>query len=577
MKKYHTLLVVAITILFVALLTWVLPITYVTNGEMISGEKVQAGIFSLASYSLFTFYNFIYVFIYLLFVGGLYGLLGKCSAYRVMLDKIVDHVKKFKILYLVITVLVLSVVVSFTGYTFEALVFLPFIASIVLLLGYDRITAALVTVGSISTGVIGSLFGKLVAGKINSIIESTTYTDLIIPKVIILVLCSALLILFVILYAKKKSVKENVEEGFLIPKKVTSKTVKVWPLITILSIFLVVFILSGIDWSGAFKVSFFTDMLTTINSWPVFSKYIVLTIGVLVVLYNILKSLYDNKKNASKKDTKFMSKRRMIVTIVFGSIAFLALLKILLEDVFKATYFMNKLLEAIKVDSVISGFTFEKLLGSVLAFGSWTYNEYLVLIIVAMIAIKFVYRIKMFEVIDNIGDGFKKVLYAALVVLLSYTVLILISSHPIGLTLVHNDLYSLLNTNGLNVFTYPIATLVSALFNSDFGYYEYGVLSASYAASAYTGSGVLPLVEFFTQTMYGFAMYFAPTSVILLFTLSLLDIKYTTWLKKIGLYLLLLLLAIFVIYLYLFNVLVLAIILTVVFIGLATCYAIFSK
>ena len=315
-------------------------------------------------------------------------------------------------------------------------------------------------------------------------------------------------------------------------------------------------------------------MLTTINSWPVFSKYIVLTIGVLVVLYNVLKSLYDNKKNASKKDTKFMSKRRMIVAIVFGSIAFLALLKILLEDVFKATYFMNKLLEAIKVDSVISGFTFEKLLGSVLAFGSWTYNEYLMLIMVAMIAIKFVYRIKMFEVIENVGDGFKKVLYAALVVLLSYTVLILISSHPIGLTII-KPLLEL--TEGLNIFTYPLATLFSALFNSDFAYYEYGVLSASYAASAYTGSGVLPLVGFFTQTMYGFAMYFAPTSVILLFTLSLLDIKYTTWLKKIGLYLLLLLLAIFVIYLYLFNVLVLAIILTVVFIGLATCYAIFSK
>lgn len=545
MKKYHTLLVVAITILFVALLTWFLPITYMSNGELIDSNKVQAGIFSVTSYSLFTFYNFIYVFVYLLFIGGLYGLLNKCSAYRVLLDRMVKHVKNYKILYLIVTVLLISVIVSFTGYTFEALIFLPFIASVVLLLGYDKITAALVTVGSISTGVIGSLFGKIIAGKINSVLESTTYTDYWLPKVIVLVLSCAILVFYVIRYAKKKSEKEEIEEGFLVPKKVTSKSVKVWPLVTILALFIVVFIVSGIDWTGAFKINFFSDALTTIKSWPVLSKYIILVISVFAILYNLLTSLYKRKKE-SKKDAKLMSKRRMIVTIIFGVIAFLALLKIMLEDVFKATDFMNKALEAIKVDSLITDFTFDKLLGSVVAFGSWTYNEYLMLIMVAMLAIKFTYHIKMSEVLDNIGEGFKKVLYGALVVLLSYTVLILISSHPIGLTII-KPLLEL--TEGLNIFTYPLATLFSALFNSDFAYYEYGVLNATYAATAYTGSGVIPFVEFITQTMYGFAMIFAPTSVILLFTLSLLDIKYTTWLKKIWLYLLMTLAVIVLVYL----------------------------
>lgn len=573
MKKYHTLLVVAIIVLFIALLTWFIPITYMNNGELIASDKVQAGIVSVTSYSLFTFYNFIYVFIYLLFVGGLYGLLGKCSAYRVLLDKIVKHVKKFKLLYLIVTVLVISAIVSFTGYTFEALIFLPFIASVVLLLGYDKITAALVTVGSISTGVIGSIFGKLVAGKLNSVLESLTYTDYWLPKLIILVVSCALLIFFVVIYAKKKSEKEEIEESFLIPKKVTSSKVKVWPLATILTIFIVVYVLAGIDWAGAFKVNFFSDALTTINSWPIFSKYIVVTVSALVVLYNLAKAFIKRAKE-DKKDAKLMSKRRMIVTIIFGVIALLAFLKIMLEDVFKATDFMNKALEAIKVDTFIKDFTFEKLLGSVVAFGSWTYNEYLMLIMVLILSIKFTYRIKLADVIGNIGDGFKKVLYGALVVLLSYTVLILISSHPIGLTIAKPILEI---TNGFNVFTYPIATLFSALFNTDFAYYEYGVLNVTYAATAYTGSGVIPLAEFITQTMYGFAMYFAPTSVILLFTLSLLDIKYTTWLKKIWLLLILLLLAIFAVYLILFNELVIGIIVAVVDIIAVVLYAIFSK
>ena len=544
MKKYHTLLVVAITILFVMLLTWILPITYL-NGELIVGERVQAGIFSTLTYSLFTFYNFIYVFLYLLLTGGLYGLLNKTGAYRVLLDKVVKHVKTRKVLWLVITVLLIALVVSFTGYTFQILVILPFVAAVVLLLGYDKIVAAMVTVGSVSIGVIGSTFSKLIAGKLNGILESVKYTDLIIPKAVLLLVCCVVLILNIIHYAKKHEVKENVEEGFLVPSKVAGKKVKVWPLVVIFIAFAVIMTLAAIDWTGAFNIKFFDDALTTIKSWPVLSKYIVLAISVFAILYNVFTSLYKRRKSA-KKDDKLMSKRRKIVTIIFGVIAFLALLKIMLEDVFGATNFMTKALEAIKVDGLISGFTFEKLLGAVTAFGSWTYNDYLMLMIVAMVAIKFIYRIKLADVIDCMGEGCKKVLYACMVVMLSYTVLILLSSHPVGLTVV-KPLLGL--TDGLNILTYPLSTLFSALFNTDFAYYEYGVLNVSYAATAFTGSNVLPLAEFITQTMYGFAILLAPTSVVLLFTLSVLDIKYTTWLKKMLFVILELLLAIFIAYL----------------------------
>lgn len=543
MKKYHTLLVVAITVLVVALLTWILPITYY-QGELISGERVQAGIISIGTYGFFTFYNFIYVFIGLLLVGGLYGVLNKVPAYRVLLDRLVKHVKNHKVLYLILTVLLLSIIVAFTGFTFEMLVFLPFIASVVLLLGYDKIVAAMVTVGSVSVGVIGSLFSKPIVGKLNEVLETTTYKDLIIPKVVILVVCAIVLIVNIILRAKKSVVKETVEESFLVPKKVTSKKVKVWPLATIAIIGTILMVLGGIDWVGAFNVAFFNDALTTVKAWPILSKYIILAIGVIVVLYNLLRNYYLRMKEG-KKDKDYMSKCRKIVTIVFGVIAFLALLKIMLEDLFKATDIMNKAIEAIKLDGIVSGFTFDKLFGSVVAFGNWTYNDYMILLLLVVLAIKFTYRVKFSEVIENAGEGFKNVLYGCLVVILSYTVLILVSGHPIGLTVVKPLLEA---TKGLHVLLYPISTLFSALFNSDFAYYEYGVLNAAYVTTAYTGNGVLPFAEFITQTMYGFAMLLAPTSVVLLFTLSVLDIKYTTWLKKILLLIIELLLVLFLSY-----------------------------
>ena len=139
-------------------------------------------------------------------IGGLYGLLNKTGAYRLLLDKVVKHVKELKVLSLSITVLLIAVIVSFTGFTYEALVVLPFRAAVVLLLGYDRITAAMVTVGSISVGIIGSTFAKAIAGKINTVLETPTYTDLIIPKVVVLILCSVVLVLNIIHHAKKNEV-----------------------------------------------------------------------------------------------------------------------------------------------------------------------------------------------------------------------------------------------------------------------------------------------------------------------------------------------------------------------------------
>ena len=137
MKKYNTLFVVVVSILAVLLLTWVLPITYL-NGTLMEEPTSQAGIANLFMYPTYTFYIFVYTFVYLLAVGGLYGLLNRTGAYRSLLDKIVNYTKKHEIVWLVVTVLLISIVVSFTGFTIQALIVLPLIASLVLLLGYDN-------------------------------------------------------------------------------------------------------------------------------------------------------------------------------------------------------------------------------------------------------------------------------------------------------------------------------------------------------------------------------------------------------------------------------------------------------
>ena len=94
MKKHNTLKVVVITLLVFLLLTWILPAaTYQSTYQEVG--RSQVGLFDLFSYNylntVLSYFGYISVFI--LMVGGFYGVLVRVGAYRKILDTIC---KKFK-------------------------------------------------------------------------------------------------------------------------------------------------------------------------------------------------------------------------------------------------------------------------------------------------------------------------------------------------------------------------------------------------------------------------------------------------------------------------------------------------
>ena len=452
MKKYNTLFVVIFTVLFVALLTWILPITYL-GGEFVTEARNQMGIADLFTYPTFLVYNFVYILVYVLLVGAFYGVLNKTGAYRQVLDGLVKFLKGKEILFTCILVVLLSVIVSFTGFTYEAIIIFPFIIAIVFMLGYDKITASLVTLGPVITGIMGSTFSNAVNGTFNGILNSSStiveFTDLIWAKLAILLVTNALLVIYIIFYSKRNKVTK-VEESIFIPEK-TKEEKKKWPLITALIVTLVILVVSTINWTNAFQITFFSDILEKVKS---------LTIG---------------------------------------------------------------------------GYTiWERLLGNVVAFGSWTYNEYFVFLFIMIIVIKLIYHVKFEELFDGIFDGIKNYLYAAGVMLLAYTVLICTSNHPVILTIlkpllvVGEEFNSLLL--GLKL---ALSTFVSALFSTDFGFHNYTILPLTYVTTFIKDTEMYAICGFITQMMNGLAMLVAPTSAVLLFNLSSLKINYLEWLKKI--------------------------------------------
>ena len=330
MKKNNTLKVLLITILFVYLLTWILPITYYSGG-LNTDVRYPVGLFDMFNYPTLTLYYFGTTVIYILAVGAFYGVFNKTGVFKKIVDKIVKLFKGKEILFFGTVVTLLAIIVAFCGFGYELIFLLPLLTAIILSMGYDKITVAMTSVGSIAVGFAGSLFASDITGTFGDTL-ATTYTDLIWFRVAMLVLGIALLVFNIIYRVKKKDIKKE-EDKELLPEKIEKKTKKgkvkkSWPAIVIFDLILILMILGALNFSGAFGINIFETfhqsvLGVTIKDYAIFSKILgstmssaslgnwsttefttilILATIVLAIIYRIsINDMFDGYKEGAKK------------------------------------------------------------------------------------------------------------------------------------------------------------------------------------------------------------------------------------------------------------------------------------
>lgn len=277
MKKHNILKVVLISILVVVLCTWLFP-SASFNTALVEGERMQVGLFDLFSYPLVALSYFGYSFIYVLLIGAFYGVLSKIPAYKELLNKIVKGFKSREWLFLVITMVVITAITSVTGLSFGLLVIFPITISLVLMMGYNKLVAASVTVGSVIAGLIGTTLGSSSVSYLNYLLN-TKITDGMVPKIIVLVVALGLLVFNVLMYAKKTK-NNDVQESSLIPSNVEvqkGKKIRIWPLALVFDLTIIILMLGVIDWESVFGLEIFesaTSAVTefSIGGFPIFGK-----------------------------------------------------------------------------------------------------------------------------------------------------------------------------------------------------------------------------------------------------------------------------------------------------------------
>jgi len=428
------------TILLSIILTWIFPITYF-GYSLMEDAKMEVGLFELFSYGPTIFNYFGSVIFYVLAIGGFYGVLYKIDGYRNLLDKIANKFKGKENIFLCIVMILLAIITSMAGLANALLFLFPFLISVILVMGYDKTTAALATVGAVAVGLIGTTVSATNIDAIVGLLELDFSSELL-TKAIILVVGLVLLVFNVLRYAKNHKLDKIAKDN--LPVSTDSKK-RSWPIVVIIDIVLITMILASISWETVLGVKVFNTFHETVTTFEI------------------------------------------------GGLAI-----------------------------------FGKLLGdtSMVAFGNWTLADFTLLLTIGAGIIAICYKKKFNEFFEAYLNGMKKAVKPAVLIFLAYIVLVITATHPVLLAIFKPILTA---TSGFNVFTMSFVALISSIFSIE--PYYIATTALPYIASIIKDTTTYPLIAVVWQSMQGLAILIAPTSVVLISTLSYLDISFWKWIK----------------------------------------------
>lgn len=534
MKKHNTSKVVLGTMLVLLVFTWIFPAAYY-SGEYVDQGRVQMGLFDLFEYPLTAISYFGYIPMYLLFVGGFYGVLYKIPAYRNLLDKVAAKAKNHSRLTIILIVALLALGVSICGLQIGFALFIPFLVSLLVLMGYDNKIVAYTLVGALAAGLVGSTYGVQNTGLAASVL-SLNFDFQIGVKFVLLAVSVFLVVLNVLLTIRKQEritvseikldsnkkeakVEEVVVEEVEAPvKKETKAPAK-----------------KSTTTKGAGKnagkgtkgkgKSTSTKGKSTKTNKNTKSKNAnkaALKDGDVIVAKNecnCCRCLVPEEAEGSKTTWP--------ITLLFTLLFVVMILAFIPwgETGFNNSFFADLTKSAIEFE--LFGFPiFGKLLGNVIAFGEWSLNQLLLPMALALLVLAFIYKVKFNDVLDGFMAGVKKAVMPAVIAVAMYTVLVIVTYHPYQLTM-YKAILDL--SKGFNIATTTLVSLLASVFNVDPIYTAQSYLP--YYVSVVTNADNYPLVGVIYQAIYGFTSLFAPTSLILMATLSYLKVNYLDWLK----------------------------------------------
>lgn len=420
-----------------------------------------------------SFYYFFDTAVYLLVLGAFYGVLKEIPAYKKLVDNFAGKLKNYSKVFVIIVTVLFAILTSVTGLINALLVFVPFFAMIILALGYDKLVAISSTIVSMLVGFIGGVYVTFRDPNSYYGYSATTIEGM-----------SSLSLYDNIWFKLALLVLGTVLLVFFISryiKGVQDKKVKY-----------------ELNESNEVTVSEVKGDYKNIRTWPIIFVFAV----ILVIL--ILGYMPWNKLFGIEVFDKFND---WLLGIKIGDFA-------IFSNVITSTAYS---------------------LGNLASLGS--YMSIIITLILFTLILKFVYKIKFDEMLDNFMTGAKKMVPTVFLVMITYA--ILVCAYNYGFM---SNIISLISDSklGLNVLTGTFISGLGSLLHTDLYYTVAGVYSTMMAQV--TDESLYSVYAMLFQSVYGIVSIIGPTSFLLIFALKYFDVPYTSWVKYIWRFVLMLLL-----------------------------------
>lgn len=268
----------------------VLVLTWIFKGGYFAGATFQtitedpnglgfADMFTVISYGVQSIAT---KALFILAVGAFYGVLVQTGSYKKLVSTIAKKLKGKEILFVIIASLLFVAMGSLLTQSLVALVFVPFVISIILNIKLDKMTAFVTTIGSMLIGLMGATYGFEGISEFNYYLSMYSGSEgalNVLVQLIVVVVGYVLLNFFTVTHAKKvlkdKKLNESENDPFMVEK--SDKKSKMVSSIVVLSLIFVLVILGYVGWNSAFGITCFDTFHTwltglEIGGFAIFSK-----------------------------------------------------------------------------------------------------------------------------------------------------------------------------------------------------------------------------------------------------------------------------------------------------------------
>ena len=457
MKKQNLWKVVLLTALVFLILTWILPAASF-QGEYAEQGRVQMGLFDIFNYPTTALSAFAYIVLFFVFVGGFYGVLFKIPAYRSFLDRIVSFMKGKEKVFLSIIIMIIALLVSICGLNIGIAIFVPFIVSIIFLMGYDKIVAAYTIVGSICAGMLGSTYSS---SHLNILLSGFSLNaDYQIGVRFVLLFVSAILVIFnmiryidstemaVILESNNKKNRDKLKNEDVIEEKIEVKPSKE----------------SSTTKKSSSKKSTTKSKTQAKKSSSKGGKKNNNKAALVGDDVIIIRDEETGERYVPESDNK----THMIwaFVVLFLLLFIVMVLAFIPWNVFNIKLFDN-VTQSIQKFTIFKFAIFSKILGNINSFGNWNVVDLLLPLSLTSILLIVVYNVSFDDAVDGFINGAKRAIAPSVITILIYSILVLVVYHPFPLVI-----YKLILglNKSFNIFTTAIVSMLCGLFHSDASY-----------------------------------------------------------------------------------------------------------